>query len=189
MACHDTSARAVRFRPDATNEWDRVPAEIQNKILAHAGVPTVRLNGRVSDTCTLSDAEILELLQHIFEHEWQGDFATMPQDKIQISRLREPFRSLRTCSMHARVKLLGLKFLENGLDQAAILNMWTDLVDFDSPKQLGYTAAQCGGIAMLQHFVDERKVVSLEGEHARLAGLSGQLGLLKWLAACMPEGS
>ncbi|KAL2914122.1 hypothetical protein HK105_206380 [Polyrhizophydium stewartii] len=43
------AARAKRFRPDATNEWDRMPAEIQNKILSHAGVLTLWLNGRIDD--------------------------------------------------------------------------------------------------------------------------------------------
>ncbi|KAL2913725.1 hypothetical protein HK105_206741 [Polyrhizophydium stewartii] len=179
--------RAVRFRPSATNEWDRMPAEIQNKILAHAGVLTLWVNGRIDDA-NLDVDQFKSMLVDVFELDWQGDLTTLRIERFYIKYF-EPFWRMRSRSMYARVKGLDIDFLDEFLDQAAILNGWTDLLDFDRPKELSINAAACGSIGMLQHLIDERKVASLESEHAEMASYGGHLDLLQWLHERMPEGS
>ncbi|KAL2913736.1 hypothetical protein HK105_206752 [Polyrhizophydium stewartii] len=173
------AARAVRFRPSATNEWDRMPAEIQNKILAHAGVLTLWLNGRIDDA-NLDVDQFKSMLVDVFELDWQGNLTTLPFKKFRYAN-QTPLRHMRTRSMHARIKVLGLRHLKDALDQAAILNGWTDLLNFKRPDEIAYNSACCGSIAMLEHLADERKVVELHEEHARLAAEFGHLEMLKWL--------
>ncbi|KAL2914136.1 hypothetical protein HK105_206394 [Polyrhizophydium stewartii] len=165
-----------------------MPAEIQNKILAHAGDLTLWLNGRIDDA-KLDFHQFEALMCDVFELEWQGDLTTLPLEKFKQSPLSESFWRIRTRSMHARVKALSLEFLKDGLDQAAILNGWTDLLDFDKPKQIGRNAACCGSIETLKYLVDERAIVTLEKEHVCLAAEFGRYKLLKWLHSRMPDGS
>ncbi|KAL2914120.1 hypothetical protein HK105_206378 [Polyrhizophydium stewartii] len=169
------AARAKRFRPDATNEWDRMPAEIQNMILAHAGVLTLWVNGRIDDLSNINLEHFKSMLCDVFETNWEGDLTTLPFKKFKHSRMYEPFWHMRSRGMHARVKALGFNFHENGLDQAAILNGWTDLLDFYEPEQIGRNAARCGSISMLQHLVDEREAVTLHTDHAEAAAMYGHL--------------
>ncbi|KAL2913754.1 hypothetical protein HK105_206770 [Polyrhizophydium stewartii] len=178
--------RAVRFRPDATNEWDRMPAEIHSMILEHAGVLTLWVNGRIDDA-KLSFEQFKEMLSDVFELDWQGDLATLPFESFAHCRQSKPFLHIHTRSMHTRVKALGFDNLESGLEQAAILNGWTDLLDFRRAWRIGYNAASCGNIELLQHLVDERKIVALEKEHVRLAALFNHIDVLKWLADRLPN--
>ncbi|KAL2911535.1 hypothetical protein HK105_208979 [Polyrhizophydium stewartii] len=181
--------RAVRFRPSATNEWDRMPAEIQNMILKHAGVLTLWVNGRIRSPKRISMEEFASLLCDVFETDWQGDLTKLPFRVCPYGPLNYSFWHMHTRSMHARIKALGHFWLGDGLDQAAILNGWTDLLDFDRPKELSMNAAECGSISMLEQLVDERKVVTLESGHAEKAAYSGHLEVLKWLHERMPNGS
>ncbi|KAL2914151.1 hypothetical protein HK105_206409 [Polyrhizophydium stewartii] len=165
-----------------------MPAEIQSKILAHAGVLTLWVNGRIDDT-KLNLYQFKEILRDVFELDWQGDLTTLPFEKFKLLWLDEPLWRIRTRRMHARVKALGFDNLNYGLDQAAILNMWIDLLDFDKPEQIGRNATCCGSIAMMEYLIDEREVLALDEYFARLSGRSGHLELLKWFADRMPDGS
>ncbi|KAL2912258.1 hypothetical protein HK105_208249 [Polyrhizophydium stewartii] len=180
--------RAVRFRPYATNEWDRMPAEIQNKILAHAGVLTLWVNGRINIS-GINLKQLKGMLRDVFELDWQGDLATLPLPKFNLDRLSDSFWRLRSRSMHARFKALDISGLNNVLDQAAILNGWTDLLDLGEPAHLAENSARCGSIEMLQHLVDKREAIILDSNHAILAVTYGHLDLLKWLHERMPDGS
>ncbi|KAL2912107.1 hypothetical protein HK105_208383 [Polyrhizophydium stewartii] len=182
------AARAVRFRSSATNEWDRMPAEIQNMILKHAGVLTLWVNGRIGNT-NFSDKQCESLLRDVFELDWQGDLRKLPFHKFKIYPTIVSLRYIRTRSMYARFKALNGRSLDDGLDQAAILNGWTDLLEFRRPEDIGRNATRCGSITMLEHLVDERKVVTLSHKHARFAAQFGQLDVLKWLHERMPDGS
>ncbi|KAL2914138.1 hypothetical protein HK105_206396 [Polyrhizophydium stewartii] len=166
-----------------------MPAEIQNKILAHAGILTLWLNGRIDDLSNISLDQFKALLSDVFELDWQGDLTTLPFEKFKHSRLNEPFWHMRSRGMHARVKALGFNFHEDGLDQAAILNGWTDLLNFGDPRQIGIKAARCGSISMLQHLVDERKAVRLVSSHVEEAATYGHLEVLKWIHERMPDGN
>ncbi|KAL2914117.1 hypothetical protein HK105_206375 [Polyrhizophydium stewartii] len=181
------AARAKRFRPDATNEWDRMPAEIQNMILAHVGVLTLWVNGRIDDLSNISLEHFKSMLCDVFETNWEGDLTKLPFKKFEYCRLDETFWRIRSRGMHARVKVLGLKFLQGGLDQAAIRNGWTDLLNFDKLYFTSRNAARCGSISMLQHLVDERKAVTLNMDHAGEAATFGHLEVLKWLHERMPN--
>ncbi|KAL2911633.1 hypothetical protein HK105_208897 [Polyrhizophydium stewartii] len=129
------AARAVRFRPAATNEWDRMPAEIQNMILAHAGILTLWVNGRIDDAdVSLEQFELM--LRDICETDWQGNLTTLPFDKFKADLWFGVFRHSFTRSMHSRVKALGFSNLDNILDQVAIHNGWTSLLNFDHTKQV-----------------------------------------------------
>ncbi|KAL2914108.1 hypothetical protein HK105_206366 [Polyrhizophydium stewartii] len=180
------AAHAKRFRPDATNEWDRMPAEIQNMILAHAGDLTLWLNGRIDDLSNISFEQFKLILVEVFELDWQGDLTKLPFKELKYCRLDESFWRIRSRGMHTRVKLLGLDFLQDGLDQAAILNGWTDLLEFDNLCVMSINAARCGSVSMLQNLFDERKFVWLHYSHAEEAAKFGHLEMLKWLAGRMP---
>ncbi|KAL2914090.1 hypothetical protein HK105_206348 [Polyrhizophydium stewartii] len=182
------AARTVRFRPDATNEWDRMPAEIQNMILAHAGVFTLWVNGRIGFS-GISPKQFKSMLCDVFKTNWEGNLIRLPFDKFEDEYFYEPFWHIRTRSMHARIKALGFYNLEYGLNQAAILNGWTDLLDFDKPEGIAISAAICGSIVMLEHLVDERKAVTLDNKHVLVTAHFGHLELLKWLGGRMPDGS
>ncbi|KAL2914981.1 hypothetical protein HK105_205525 [Polyrhizophydium stewartii] len=174
------SSPTARIRPTATNEWDRMPAEIQNMILAHAGALTQFVNNCISN---IDSWKFNEALSDAFELDWQGDLRILPFEKFKSNTHYRTFWSLRTRSMYVRVKALGFDFLKNGLDQAAILNWWTDLLDFKTPKHLTHMAVRCGSIATLKYLVDERRIATLDAEHARLAVCFGHLEMLKWPSA------
>ncbi|KAL2913131.1 hypothetical protein HK105_207369 [Polyrhizophydium stewartii] len=178
--------QAARIRSTATNEWDRMPTKIQNKILAHAGALTQFVNNRIEN---LDWWRFIQIVSDAFELDWQGDLLILPFEKFKDNLLDEPFWLLHTRSMYVRVKALGLDFLKDGLDQAAILNWWIDLLDFKAAQHLSHMAARCGSIAMLKHLVDERRIAALDAEHAQLAVCFGHLGMLKWLAKRMPNGT
>ncbi|KAL2919535.1 hypothetical protein HK105_201182 [Polyrhizophydium stewartii] len=163
-----------------------MPAEIQNMILARAGVLTLWINGRIDD---ISSEEFKSMVRDVCELDWQGDLSKLPLGMFDYSTLYEGFWHLHSRSLYARFKVLRLSNLDDGLDQAAILNWWTDLLDFGRPAALSQNAARCGSIAMLQHLVDELKVVDLDKEHARLAAEFGHIELLMWLAAWFLNGS
>ncbi|KAL2918424.1 hypothetical protein HK105_201825 [Polyrhizophydium stewartii] len=120
--------RAVRFRPSATNEWDRMPAEIQNDILERAGLLTLWINDRIDDA-KLDVEKFKSILVEVFGLDWKGDLTTLPFNKFDFT-VHEPFWRLRSRSMHARLKALGFSNLNDGLEQAAILNGWNDLLNF-----------------------------------------------------------
>ncbi|KAL2918393.1 hypothetical protein HK105_201793 [Polyrhizophydium stewartii] len=166
-----------------------MPAEIQSMILAHAGILTLWLNGRIDDLTNISLDQFKALLCDVFELDWQGDLTKLPFETFEDLRLFKSFWRMHTRSMHARIKALGHNWLGDELDQAAILNGWTDLLNFDRPKELSLSAAECGSISMLEQLVDERKVVTLESGHAEKAAYSGHLEVLKWLHERMPNGS
>ncbi|KAL2913455.1 hypothetical protein HK105_207067 [Polyrhizophydium stewartii] len=180
-----SSDPTARIRPTATNEWDRMPTEIQNKILAHAGALTQFVNNRISN---INWRKFRQVVSEVFELDWQGDLRILPFEKFKGNLLDEPFWLLHTRSMYVRVKALGFDFLKNGLDQAAILNWWTDLLDFKAPQNLSQMAARCGSIAMLKHLVDERGIATLDSVQARLAAFLGHIEMLMWLAERMPNG-
>ncbi|KAL2918953.1 hypothetical protein HK105_201222 [Polyrhizophydium stewartii] len=182
------AARVVRFRPWATNEWDRMPAEIQNKILAHAGVLALWLNGRIDDA-KIDLEQFKSMLCDVFELDWQGDLIKLPFARFYGGQVVEQFWRIRSRSMHARVKALGIISLNEGLDQAAMLNMWTDLLDFGRSWELGRSAMRCGSVAMLEYLVDERKAMVLSGNHAELVAEHGHLVLFKWLHRRIPNSS
>nr|KAJ3413377.1 hypothetical protein HK105_002086 [Polyrhizophydium stewartii] len=190
----NAAPRAKPFHPGATNEWDCVPVEIQNKILKRAGVLTLWVNGRI-DGAKLNLKQFKEMLRDVFELEWQGDLTTLPFDKFKDNDLSEPFWHLRTKSMHIRVKALGLSYLASGLEQAAMLHWWTDRITFQTnggyspPSNDGYNAARCGSVEMLKYLNSERGGTSIVAEHARLAASYGHLELLQWLAARMRNGN
>ncbi|KAL2914139.1 hypothetical protein HK105_206397 [Polyrhizophydium stewartii] len=190
----NAAPRAKPFHPGATNEWDCVPVEIQNKILKRAGVLTLWVNGRI-DGAKLNLKQFKEMLRDVFELDWQGDLTTLPFDKFKDKDLSEPFWHLRTKSMHIRVKALGMSYLASGLEQAAMLHWWTDRITFQTnggynpPSNDGYNAARCGSVEMLKYLNSERGGTSIVAEHARLAASYGHLELLQWLAARMRNGN
>ncbi|KAL2916738.1 hypothetical protein HK105_203517 [Polyrhizophydium stewartii] len=165
-----------------------MPAEIQNMILARAGVLTLWINGRIDDA-KLDVEKFKALLSDVFELDWQGDLTKMPFQNFYFDKLVPPLWRIRTRSMHARIKALCLSSFDNGLDQAAIVNGWTDLLDFGRPAELAKNATRCGSIWMLEHLVDVRKVVTIEMVDVCLAAQYGHLNLLMWLHEQMPDGS
>ncbi|KAL2918385.1 hypothetical protein HK105_201785 [Polyrhizophydium stewartii] len=166
------------------SEWDRLPEEIQVRLLGRAGALTLFINGQIKQ---LGWDLFKAIWSEAFQLDWQGDLSRLPVNHFKSNQWFESFWTLHTRSMHARVKALGHAFLDNGLDQAAICNWWTDLLDFGRARELSINAVSCGSIAMLKHLVDDRRIVTLDDEHARHAACFGHLEMLKWLAARMPN--
>ncbi|KAL2911459.1 hypothetical protein HK105_209071 [Polyrhizophydium stewartii] len=172
-------ARAVRFRPDATNEWDRMPAEIQNNILDAAGPFTKFVNGLLlaANLWGMTGEHRIQLWQDAIDVDWQGDLDLLPDVDIASDSLRV------SRSIFARAKD---RFYPFETKRVAIRNRWKDVIDFDCEYDVATAAAFEGAIWLLEDMIDVCKMVEPSIHLARDAALVGQLEVLKFLHERMP---
>ncbi|KAL2912489.1 hypothetical protein HK105_208061 [Polyrhizophydium stewartii] len=165
------------------SEWDRLPAELVDMVLEHAGPLTALLCGRASAVTTSGQAA---LWADVFEQDWEGDLGTLPCGQLGDGSTLSVFRRLRSRGMYARVKALGSSKLDDGLVLAAMNNVWTDELDLDDADELSINAAEHGCLGLLAHLADDLCVVQPGEFHAWRAAKHGQLGVLQWLDARLP---
>ncbi|KAL2912903.1 hypothetical protein HK105_207574 [Polyrhizophydium stewartii] len=122
--------RTNGFRPDATNEWDRMPAEIQNKILDAAGPFTKFVNGLLlkAELLALSQKQREQVWQDANDVDWQGDVKSLPSVDIASRSLNITSRSFFVCIQDDSWRKM----------QVALRNGWIDLLDFSKPKHLAF---------------------------------------------------
>ncbi|KAL2911480.1 hypothetical protein HK105_209059 [Polyrhizophydium stewartii] len=171
-----------RFRASATNEWDRMPAEIQNKILDAAGPFTKFVNGLLlaAELWMLSDNRREQVWQDVIDTDWQGDLDLLPPIDIASKSLNIRSRSfLERC--HNR-------FDRTDIVRVAVRNSWTDLFDFERPGALAETAAIEGALDVLVDLIDVRKIAKPTTQLALVAAEKGHLDVVKFVHERMPGG-
>nr|KAJ3417736.1 hypothetical protein HK105_000860 [Polyrhizophydium stewartii] len=166
--------RTNAFRPWATNEWDRMPAEIQNKVLDAAGPFTKFLNGillRAELRC-LTVQQVEQLWQDAIDTEWQGDFEILPWIDITSASLRIS-RSVIDKIKH--------RFSSTQLETLYISNRWEDALDFGHPEFLAIVAATQGALWVLSRLIDERKAVLPSFKLVAAAAQHGHFDTVRFL--------
>ncbi|KAL2915056.1 hypothetical protein HK105_205379 [Polyrhizophydium stewartii] len=171
-----------RFRASATNEWDRVPAEIQNKILDAAGPFTKFVNGLllVAELRGLPEKQREQVWQDASYADWQGGLDLLPPIAIASRSFNIRSRSfLERCRNY---------FSHFQFARVAIRNGWTDLFDFERPGALAETAAREGALDVLVDLIDVRKIAEPTTHLALVAAEKGHLDVVKFVHERMPGG-
>ncbi|KAL2917403.1 hypothetical protein HK105_203067 [Polyrhizophydium stewartii] len=173
---------SVRFRPSATNEWDRMPAEIQGLILDAAGPFTKFTAGvlRALDLAGLPYELREQIWQDAVECEWQGDLSVLP-DVSDGTLSALPIRS------RWMLKRVAAEAFADGTvtQRVAIRNFWGDIIEFDDPDELARAAASEGAVWLLRLLIAERKQVTPHSDLAAAAAVRGHLGTIIFLDGLM----
>nr|KAJ3422274.1 hypothetical protein HK105_000438 [Polyrhizophydium stewartii] len=145
--------RTNGFRPDATNEWDRMPAEIQNKILDAASPLTKFVNGLLlaAELHALSETQREQVWQDANDVDWQGDLDLLPRVDFASKNLK-----LHSRSLFDRLKP---RLAAWSAARVAVLNGWADLFDYNHPQLLERAAVEAGDLHLLRDLIDTRKIV------------------------------
>ncbi|KAL2919108.1 hypothetical protein HK105_201378 [Polyrhizophydium stewartii] len=169
------------FRPSATNEWDRMPAEVQRMILAAASPFTQFVNGLLlrAELKGLSEQQQLQVWQEAADADWQGDLALLPSLNYADS-----LPNIRTRAFYSR---LNAVCNHKDLDRVAIRNGWTSMLDFGKPEQLAKCAVLEGDVELLRELFDVRKIVEPTETLACCAARNGHLDCVQFLHERMPD--
>ncbi|KAL2912904.1 hypothetical protein HK105_207575 [Polyrhizophydium stewartii] len=169
--------RTNGFRPDATNEWDRMPAEIQNKILDAAGPFTKFVNGLLlkAELLALSDKQREQVWQDANDVDWQGDVKSLPFVDIASRSLNITTRSFFMRIPNSKSKM-----------QVALRNGWTDLLDFSKPEHLAFAGIAEGVFWLLEDLIDVRKIVDPERSFTLSTCDPFDVAMLEFLDQRMP---
>ncbi|KAL2914387.1 hypothetical protein HK105_206159 [Polyrhizophydium stewartii] len=173
--------RTNGFRPDATNEWDRMPAEVQRMILAAAGPFNQFVNGLLlrAELNGLSVRQQEQVWQDAADADWQGDLSLLPPLTYAI---RLP--SIRTRAFYSRLKAVCDR---EDLDRVAVRNGWADMLDFGKPDQLAKCAASEGDVELLRDLIDVRKAAKPSTSFALKAANNGHLECIQFLHERNPD--
>ncbi|KAL2915069.1 hypothetical protein HK105_205393 [Polyrhizophydium stewartii] len=171
-----------RFRASATNEWDRMPAEIQNKILSHSSPFTKFVNGLLlaAELWGMPDNQREQVWQDVIDSNWQGDLDLLPPIDILSKSLNIRSRSfLQRCRR---------RFNRSYIVRVAIRNGWADLFDFGHVWALVESAAIEGALGVLVDLIDVRKFAEPAIHLATISAKEGHLAVVKFVHERMPGG-
>ncbi|KAL2912126.1 hypothetical protein HK105_208403 [Polyrhizophydium stewartii] len=172
--------RTNDFRPEATNEWDRMPAEVQRMVLATAGPFTLFVNGLLlaAELRGMPQKQREQVWQDANDADWQGDFTLLPPVDIDSKslRLRRSF-FVRGC------------FSTGHTARVALRNGWTDLVDDAKPIDLARAAISEGDLELLRDLIDVRKFVTPSSLLLQYAASHGSLEAVEFLHRRMDPGA
>ncbi|KAL2913701.1 hypothetical protein HK105_206861 [Polyrhizophydium stewartii] len=142
-----------RPRPSATNEWDRMPAEIQHMILATAGPFTKFVNGMLvaAELRGLSAKQRERLWQDAIDVDWQGDLHLLLHANIASKSLSFHNRRLFERAMG--------RFRIEDVTQVIIRNGWMDMLDFSGSGIVAPAAAREGALDLLEDLFDVKQIV------------------------------
>ncbi|KAL2919064.1 hypothetical protein HK105_201334 [Polyrhizophydium stewartii] len=171
--------RTSSLRPDAANEWDRMPGEVQCMILDAAGPFTKFVNG------LLVKADLQGLPRHHHERVWQDAIDADWQGSTDL------LPHVDTTSRSLSMSRVFLSRIEHRLDprdvsRLAIRNGWTDMLDFGRPGILAESAACEGSLTLLKELIDSRKAVRPSVGLVELAAIKGHLKVLQFFENRMP---
>ncbi|KAL2914725.1 hypothetical protein HK105_205656 [Polyrhizophydium stewartii] len=132
--------------------WDRLPADLQQRIIAKAGLLTQLANGMVHpvELACLDRGKCLDLWADVIAAEWDGDLSLLPKVRRSNNRLL----AIRSRGMLARVRALGTLDATTEV-QIALRNRWDDLLAASDPQDVALAAAAEGDLALLRHLVDD----------------------------------
>ncbi|KAL2917474.1 hypothetical protein HK105_203140 [Polyrhizophydium stewartii] len=171
--------RTNGFRPDATNEWDRMPVEIQGMILDAASPFTKFVNGLLlrAEMRGLREHQREQVWQDAIDVDWQGDLQLLPHVDITTTGI----------AMSPSV-LERIKPWQKADDYARVVirNRWIDMLDFDKADVLATSAAREGAIWLLEDLVDLRRAVVPSVDLAEHAALGGHLDTARFLHDRLP---
>ncbi|KAL2919114.1 hypothetical protein HK105_201387 [Polyrhizophydium stewartii] len=163
------------FRPSATNEWDRMPAEVQHMILDAAGLFTQFVNGLLlrAELNGLSEQQQLQVWQDAIDSNWKGNIDPLPPLDTRSAALH----------IHDRGVLQRLRGRLGDLECARICirNGWTDMLDDAKPDTLADAASLEGSVPLLMELIDARQAAKPSIRHVRLAARGGHLDAVKFL--------
>ncbi|KAL2911229.1 hypothetical protein HK105_209314 [Polyrhizophydium stewartii] len=167
------------FLSHATNEWDRLPREIQDKILDGAGAFTKFVNRLLvkADLCGLSFEQCGQVWQDASDADWQGDVTLLPWADITVAPIAIRRSFLERHRRHINAEYFAAIAIRNG---------WTDLLEYDKPELLARAAARAGAVDILVDLYDVRKTVQPSYVVARNAAQFGQLEVIKLLFDAEP---
>ncbi|KAL2916774.1 hypothetical protein HK105_203553 [Polyrhizophydium stewartii] len=170
--------------PCGASHWDRLPAELHDKVFSHT-TPTlsrfIRRGTSVrAELDSISDAVREQLWREALESEWSGDLAALPRLRGN-SNLPLMVSSRR---MLDRMVSAGVRLPPAQLQRLAVRHGWTDLLDFQRPEILAKAAACEGHVALLAE-LDERRLATPTTWHARFAAEAGHLAAVMWLRSRM----
>ncbi|KAL2911703.1 hypothetical protein HK105_208804 [Polyrhizophydium stewartii] len=178
-------SRSKRFRPDAANEWDRMPAEIQHMILEHASPFTKFINGLLlsAEMQALPEHERQQVWSEALAVDWAGDLRLLPP----VSAGSDVLAEMRSSSMQARITGAGVAS-DGVLRRAAVRNRWTHQLQQVCADDLALCAAREGALWLLADLVDARRVVVPRMDMAQEAALHGRRAVVEFLHARLPPG-
>ncbi|KAL2911908.1 hypothetical protein HK105_208628 [Polyrhizophydium stewartii] len=177
-----TVSDSLSMKPNShtASEWDRMPAELQDMILAWAG-PLTQLLSRRWRLSVFSEAEVRRLWADVFDLDWNGDL-----DQLQPARTLQMYMwYIRTRSMFERMSGIMPQRLElhGWADRVALRNGWLDLVSDTRQDQLHRTAFEAElPLAGFERLVRSGHIL-VDAELVNGAALHGRTDLLEWLDA------
>ncbi|KAL2912086.1 hypothetical protein HK105_208438 [Polyrhizophydium stewartii] len=170
------------------SHWDRLPRELRDMVLAHAGPLTQLTTGRIGLAHLGSlDFDGIEQLWHdVIECEWPGDLERLPGRSWLGSHV---FWGVRSRHMYDRLRAVGGWGSAAGLWHAAARCRFDDELRWLRPLELSLLAAEAGAQPLLSDLVGGRERVRLQPAHVRTAAAWGHLHLVRWLHERMADGS
>ncbi|KAL2919429.1 hypothetical protein HK105_201074 [Polyrhizophydium stewartii] len=167
-------SRASEFRHVASNEWDRLSAEVRHMVLDAAGPLTKLTTGVLvaAELRGLPEKQRERVRQDASDADWRGDLDLLPRIGLSsrsLSLSRRFFERLRS------------QMMADIADRVAVRNGWMDLVDNANLDDLAVTAAGEGKVEILRDLIDVRRVVTPSTNLARSVGSSGSLDAVCFL--------
>ncbi|KAL2915639.1 hypothetical protein HK105_204824 [Polyrhizophydium stewartii] len=163
-----------RFRPNATNEWDRMPAEIQGTILKFAGLFTKFTTGRIlaAELAELPMEQREEIWQGASDCNWRGDLGLLPGVDITSPTLR------MSRSFFGRVWRMY-----PGCDnlRVAARNGWVDMFQHFKPDAWAAAAAREGRLDLLRRMIEVDKSVKAVIGYAAQAAKGDHFDIILYL--------
>ncbi|KAL2911754.1 hypothetical protein HK105_208757 [Polyrhizophydium stewartii] len=172
--------RTSVFRPDATNEWDRMPAELQRAMLNAAGPFTKFVNGLLlaAELRALPKQQLEQLWQDASDADWKGRADHLPWTDITSTSLKLR-RSLldRIAAKHRAMHVF----------RVATRNSWTDMLDFERCDDLSQAAALEGAVWLLDELIEKRRTVAPSMLLVHMAASGGHLDAVRFLIERIPH--
>ncbi|KAL2912611.1 hypothetical protein HK105_207919 [Polyrhizophydium stewartii] len=174
---------------------------IEQSLLDQATGILARIDaGDAAATAGLDAAAAHAVWAAAFDGEWGGDLAKLPRASGGLpwpvyARIRSREMSDRVAALETAAAASGkdADTSSDGITHAAALAMvavrrcWLDRIAMTDPDQLVSDAARCGGIELLKALVDDRKLVALHPRHAESAAAGGDVAVLEWFDARLPQ--
>ncbi|KAL2914739.1 hypothetical protein HK105_205670 [Polyrhizophydium stewartii] len=176
-ACAAIVMPPMRFNADAASLWDRLPDDLQSKIIDLAGDLTKLANGLLHpfEIKMMHESRRVAIWLEAMECDWQGDLRSLPNLPLGFFE-----HAIRTRSMLVRLLELEDAFISS-LCTVAFRNHWEDAL---TPTQLfghEYAAAVTGRIDILRNLIEAGKVIRFDANSIAHALAGGNLETFNWI--------
>ncbi|KAH6581115.1 hypothetical protein BASA61_009238 [Batrachochytrium salamandrivorans] len=176
--------------PSHASLWDRLPFNVQDRVLTAAGPLTQFLCGRLPPNSDIRAAKWAARLvwQDAMQLGWVGDFDLLPDSNwsmqdlvkdLQLVQSRETFVSLTAAFPPS---LFGI------LVNVPMRHLWLDLLDLTDPMSTSLAATTHGHIRLLNHILVEKQLCPVTGDHFMAAARSGYPEVIAFLYSLESAG-